>query len=273
MAQQNQSPDVTALNETEGIVLIVDALGVSGLDLEGSKKFLEQREAVLNSMLSTYPEHIEKRVAALKKDKAAGTVFSSNAQTLLEALEKRFPLTKYVFGDTMVFVWKCSYQDAPMAFVQFAFWAGVFVSTALLLRLGLRGSFSFGKMIEHSTENTVLGPAVTDAAGWYDKAEWIGIMGTPKTRILLRDLDRKSPRFNLPELLTEYLVPTKLGPIPSPCVYWPMFGLVWDNKNSPYEALRNFSMPVETTAKYNNTVVFIEKCEEVEKSLKEQKKS
>jgi hypothetical protein len=55
-----------------------------------------------------------------------------------------------------------------------------------------RGSIAIGTFYANEDTNTVMGQAVTDAAAWYDKAEWIGVHATPRASMLIdRWLERR----------------------------------------------------------------------------------
>src|SRR5438093_6617885 len=56
--------------------------------------------------------------------------------------------------------------------------------------------------------NTLMGPALTDAATWYERADWIGIHTTPYATIFLDALLQRE-RYKLEYALVDYQVPFK----------------------------------------------------------------
>ena len=54
--------------------------------------------------------------------------------------------------------------------------------------------------------NTVMGKAVTDAAAWYDKADWVGVTATPHATMLIRSLMEQG-EDDLEHLMVDYPVP------------------------------------------------------------------
>ena len=81
----------------------------------------------------------------------------------------------------------------------------------LSLRRGVlfRGAYSLGEVYHVSeADNTVMGPAVSDAAEWYEKADWIGIHATPDARQTSSDLIHSSTS-DLAHVLVEFPVPMK----------------------------------------------------------------
>lgn len=46
-------------------------------------------------------------------------------------------------------------------------------------RLFVRGAIGWGQFI--SKRNTFIGPVIDDVAAWYEKADWIGVITTPRT--------------------------------------------------------------------------------------------
>lgn len=137
-----------------------------------------------------------------------------------------------------------------------------------------RGSIAVGDFYEDSETNTILGKAVTDAAAWYDKADWIGILATPRTTIhidqLMENQDKKWGH-----LLTRYDIPlTDKSTRSLWAINWPK--VFWVNSLTPCEPdqtqrecflnmLGKFTIPRNTEDKHFNTIAFFD---HVVKSLK-----
>jgi hypothetical protein len=91
----------------------------------------------------------------------------------------------------------------------------------LVHQIFFRGSIAIGTFYVNEETNTVMGQAVTDAAAWYDKADWIGVHATPRTtfltqRLLERDGEEKG------HVLIDYDVPLKTGTkLKAKALNWP----------------------------------------------------
>ena len=71
-----------------------------------------------------------------------------------------------------------------------------------------RSSVSLGTFYVDDDTNTVMGPAVTDAAAWYDSADWVGINATPHATLAIQALIEHE-RGTVGHVLIDYPVPMK----------------------------------------------------------------
>ena len=225
-----------------GIVAILDALGAANYDDKEIKIFLQSRQKVME----------------LLNDKA-------------ERIADRLDFSKvetYTFNDTMLIVLE-SGDDQPTkdeieAFVTLL---RKLLVDSLNKRIMFRGSFAIGSFYADSDSNTILGKAVTDAAAWYDKADWIGILATPRTTIFI-DLLMERDNKGWGHLLMEYKVPLSDGKGERLwTVNWPKG--FWVDSISPCESgekqrgaflrlLSQFSIPRGTESKHFNTISFFD---------------
>jgi hypothetical protein len=84
-----------------------------------------------------------------------------------------------------------------------------------------RGAISIGSFTVNEATNTVMGAAVTDAAAWYDRADWIGIVATPQASLLIQSVVEHEHK-SLNHLFVDYAVPIKEGPaLVLKAVNWP----------------------------------------------------
>ena len=145
-----------SLRRRHGIVVILDALGASSYSDRKIKKFLSARKN-LNQILS------------------------SQAKEFGGSSKIKMPNT-YTFGDTLIIVIELSSKKYIRAHIAVSI---VLMQNYLFhsLEEGIlfRGAFSIGSYIEDSASNTVMGEAISDAASWYEKSEWMGLYSTPKT--------------------------------------------------------------------------------------------
>jgi len=138
---------------------------------------------------------------------------------------------------------------------------------SLKRRIMFRGSFAVGSFYEDSTTNTILGKAVTDAAAWYDKGDWIGILATPRTTVFIDHLKEGHGKGWGP-LLVNYAVPLSGGTsIRLWTVNWPK--VFWVNSITPcrpgekpretfLDLLSRFGIPLGTKAKHFNAISFFD---------------
>lgn len=228
--------------QKNGIVAILDALGAANYDDEEIAEFLKSRQVVMR----------------LLNDKA------ESIATYLSVGQVK----TYTFNDTMLIVLETD-DDRPTADEIQAF---VTVLRKLLVdslkrRIMFRGSFAVGSFYEDSSTNTILGKAVTDAAAWYDKANWIGILATPRTTVFIDSLKERDDR-GLGPLLIDYAVPlsgggdTRLWTVNWPKVFWVNSITPCRPGDKPREAfldlLSRFSIPRGTELKHFNSIAFFD---------------
>ena len=146
---------------TTAFVAILDALGADHYSREQVERFLKSRDAVA--------EGVEKSAEKSLKD------FKLNR------------LGRFVFQDTLILTYETDGDDDFNALLVFGHVLRLFQWQSLLSNILLRGAFSHGEVfkIEEST-NTVMGPVVSDAAAWHQRAEWVGVHATPSTSIFCK---------------------------------------------------------------------------------------
>jgi hypothetical protein len=134
-----------------------------------------------------------------------------------------------------------------------------------------RGACALGEFYEVDDEtNTIMGPVVSDAAAWYDKAEWIGIHLTPRSSMYVEALS-----MDLAHVLVDYAVPLKNGQnLWTKAVNWPkafyVEGLAppstgLKRRVSVLSRLSGHLIPFGVESKYANTVAFFDHVEREQK--------
>jgi hypothetical protein len=131
-----------------------------------------------------------------------------------------------------------------------------------------RGAFAVGEVYRASTEtNTIMGPAVSDAAAWYGLSDWVGLSATPLATIFF---DALIPQLtsDLEHLLVPYSVPLRDGRrLRLRAVNWPkgffVTGLVPEVVGAHGKArlrtlLSQQRIPRGSESKYNNTIEFFD---------------
>jgi hypothetical protein len=235
--------------QKNGIIAILDALGAASYDDAEIQEFLKSRSRVISLMND-------------KAERVALTLDVSRVKT-------------YTFNDTMLIVLEFRSTESCSAEIKaFATILRKVLVDALKRRIMFRGSMAVGQFYEDSATNTILGKAVTDAAAWYDKADWIGILATPRTTIHIDQLI-EAGGSNLDHLLLRYAVPISDGTYRSlwainwPKVFWVNSLTPWKNGQKPRECflqlLGKFQIPRGTENKHFNAVAFFD---HVRKTLK-----
>lgn len=232
------------VNKQHGMIAILDALGAASYsDLE-IQSFLRSRENALR----------------LLDEKIEGVLGEIN----------RNQVDIFTFNDTILIAFKTNSEPPRLKqIVAFFTILRKFLVDSLTHKILFRGSVAIGTFYTDNDSNTVMGQAVTDAAAWYDKAEWIGIHATPKTTIVIqRWLERDSTTKG--HLMLDYDVPlTDDKSIRVKAVNWPKVFFV--NSLTPCTAdeeprekllqlLSEHAVPLGTEKKYFNTIAFFDRA-------------
>ncbi len=229
---------------------MLDVLGVSDYSLEQCIELMKKKDRLVEFLKST-----------------AGFKFVEE--------KSKTKVKYYQFGDSIMISCACGIDSGYLA---------IFMEplTKLMLmgfseKLLLRGAVSIGEYVENVGVNnvTVIDPAVTDAASWYEATDWAGIIATPRTTNVLEwflcTIRNKNIHDSLKafdELLIKYPVPLKTGEEEMWAVNWPSAMILKDNEkfstDDAYEdLLRNIAkielIPKGTEKKYNNTMKFVHK--------------
>lgn len=236
-----------------GIVALIDALGVSSYSIEDSKTFLSKKQLLLN-FIETHKgilnsKHKDKRLTKLNKPNV------------------------FTFGDTIIFLWELEKKDEyHFATVIVADWLRPFIYLGLKRNLYFRGAISIGEYV-HDNKTTVIGPAIADAASWYEQSEWFGIAATPSFNFYLERVEKvidKVDNIDFFKSYVKYPVQCKGGIYNLFSISWPF---EFFNKTStttdeahysfvkylyPNQVNSKFYMPKGTENKYINSKEFFD---------------
>ncbi len=149
---------------TNGVVVLLDALGVSQFDLEECADFLRQRDEIMAEATNNY---LLDQQCKLSKCDVTPTISAT-------------------FGDTLLFAWNFDDDKAagkPVALKFLAMWLAHFISDGIRRQVYYRGAISTGEILVDDSKNTVIGSAVVDASAWYEQADWFGVIATPSFSI------------------------------------------------------------------------------------------
>lgn len=228
-----------------GIVILLDALGAATYSENQIKDFLSSR-ADINGLVSSLSSQFPKNKG------------------------KFYPPVIFTFGDTVIITIELRTKKHIFTHL---FFISILMRRYLFhsMEQGIlfRGSFSIGSYIEDFDSNTVMGEAVTDAAAWYEKSNWMGLSSTPKTKNVLEyyllKLKLEEDSFSY---LHRYDVPMKNGVTHNLYVVsWPSAFFdehllekaeIDDGKHYFYKILKDLPIPLGTEMKYENTKQYFE---------------
>jgi hypothetical protein len=225
----------------EGLIALMDALGAAAYSQTECEQFLESRDLVLDK---------------LSESASAGRIDKER-------------LTVFTFGDTVVIVYRAGPSGVVTLddVVTFCRRLRAFMMHSLQNRIFFRGVLSVGLFysVDNKT-NTVMGPAVSDAAAWYSQGDWIGVSATPHASMFIQSLFERSTK-NHTNILVDYNVPLKSGsPVRVKALNWPRaFYLRGLRPKGPEPAksillslLVQREAPKGTESKYCNAVAFFD---------------
>jgi hypothetical protein len=228
--------------EEEGFIALIDVLGAKNFTTNKSKDFIRQRDEIIEKTKDYYSATIEKII---------------NDKTIV------YPEIA-TFGDTIIFTWNVTSEYKYKTVHLMAIWLNRIMTLGLACNLLFRGALSFGEYIFDSNSNTVLGPAIADAASWYEEADWLGIIATPSCGFLIDTSSgfNKSRNIDIFKWLVKYPVPLKSGKtLLLFALNWP-YDLFIDEKevtaNSLLSHIFETNIPKGTESKYFNSMNFLE---------------
>ncbi len=232
----------TPSKRENGIVAILDALGAASYGDAEIKRFMDSREVVLQ----------------LLNQKAEDVLGDINARMI----------TTFTFNDTILIILRTGAEEPRLKQISDFFTiVRKFLVDSLAHRILFRGSIALGTFYANDETNTVMGQAVTDAAAWYDKADWIGVHATPRaTLVIQRWLEHEDTSKG--NVMLDYDVPLKQSTIVrTKAVNWPKVFFVntltpCDGETEPKEKLLEFltqhQVPWGTESKFYNTIAFFD---------------
>ncbi len=262
MAKNTSKRDDRRIQRSYGAICLMDALG--------SKNILDKDE-----IRSIIKERIDVKwfVDFSKKYK----ILSKNVLTLF-------------FSDTVLFVYPV--HDKKIARIcDFISYICFFFSEALSKDILYRGAISVGEFYMSKgpqiDDAVIVGPAINDAATYYEQSNWVGISLTPSAFYLFHNYVVLHPNE---DFILEYDVPLKnvantTSSLKTYAINWPKEYITGQLKEDekgyidlvPFEEsvkicteqLYNLfgkkPIPLEAMTKYKNTLEFFEYCIEREK--------
>jgi hypothetical protein len=227
-----------------GLVAVVDALGAKLFSQSEADKFLEFRDSIARFNLAVLETHSV-------------------------ALDLRRMRT-FTIGDTIVYVYEPPGDISYAEVERFCHVLRITVSHSINSQFPLRGAFAVGEFYRDG-ETTVLGPAVSDAASWFEAADWIGVIATPRTSLFIQGFLESAPGAEMNHVLVDYPVPMKDKRIERlKAVNWPKAYFVSGLRPAGNGTARGLVMsafakrqiPPGTESKYANAMTFFDAIEE-----------
>lgn len=156
------------MKKKEGIVVIFDFLGTSSLATnEECNEFIKKTKKIIKM--------IEMQKKMWFQPSRGSVIKKNNPQMEIE-----------IFQDTIMLIWPLSTNHPNLMLIMASLICDVFI-LGLKNQILLRGAISYGEIYisEIKGRKIYLGPAIVDAAEWYSKSEWAGVIATPKTSYYL----------------------------------------------------------------------------------------
>jgi hypothetical protein len=224
-----------------GIIVMLDALGASSFDIDQAIEFIKKRDDLLNSL---------------------GDVLRSFYGQVTDAPQSSIA----TFGDTIVISWPTGRENVMRMLPCVAEWLRPAIQWGIAHGILLRGCMSVGEYIEDGA--TVLGPAIADAAKWYEAADWFGVILSPSCQMRLISLIESAKLDPFMKCITfeqwfiQYPVPFKDGIKNFWVISWPYNLWATDDGKTitPLGVLStclwDSPIPRGTESKYENTMAF-----------------
>jgi hypothetical protein len=230
----------------QGLVAILDALGAANYSDAQVRRFINAREEVIG-LLHEAAEDLE---IEGKRGELQGTQLST-----------------FTFGDTLLIAYATEEDVSATILVRFFALIRQFLYASLNNDILFRGAIGIGSFFVNDESNTVMGEAVSDAAAWYEQADWLGAIATPRASLVIEKLmGPGTPKKRW--AILDYEVPLKGGQRKKlKCVNWPKVFLIerFRPANSLDDARARFlelitrrSVPFGTEEKYFNSVKFFD---------------
>ena len=232
------------IRPVRGLVAILDALGTKLLSLPEAVEFVALRDSILQFTARV----IESGLPGLDRTR----------------------LRTFTLNDTIVYVYEAPGEITLAEVEKFCHVLRVAETRSIVEGFPFRGAFAVGEFFVGDAQ-TVLGPAVNDAASWFEAADWIGINATPHATMFIQSLMEKSPDAKLEHVLTNYEVPLKHTAVKESlkAVNWPK-GFYVTGARPPgsgstrglvLSALSARRVPKDTESKYFNAIRFFDTVE------------
>lgn len=185
-------------HENVGLVIFMDALGTKG------------------SWLRADPENVIEAFTNLSNELE---ISERTVKSMWSQEKEKVAIKSFIFSDSIIITLD-SYNYNILRKLYFLI--SQILLTGLNRGMCLRGSVSYGTYFTHRDMNHpfVIGPAVDEAAAWYEAANWFGVYTAPTANFLIDKYDHSDP-VN-PYYFLKYNVPMNDGTVYSSWIInWP----------------------------------------------------
>ena len=185
--------DQNAIQWNNGIVAMLDILGVKDIPEEKAEGFINKLNEFIDGIEFNFPDVQMGSILVPKADEPPETI---------------------VIGDTIIICWQPRKEDINLFLLSFSYIMQSIMVVGLNLGLPIRGAMTIGRYAKslQSKRITVIGPAISDVGMWFERANWIGIIATPRCGLQLEKLELTTKPILLdyfPLYYVEYSVPLK----------------------------------------------------------------
>jgi hypothetical protein len=246
-----------------GVVAMLDVLGGRTSGFDDTERLIGN----LNNFLES--EDLKKNWTRLYNLSSENTNLRVVQDTIIFDMEQKKRADES-FSDPLLIACNAMFLLAATEWLMSAMVVG------LKCGLPLRGAVAIGhySLAQFTTNygqmSAILGPAVSDAASWYEKADWLGLIATPACAHTISYFSewlkegRESPqgarfkdlRWSVDDKFVEYPVPLVDGTAEKLwALSWPD---QWPSRRSFLSALVGLPVPFGTQRKYSNTLNFFD---------------
>lgn len=198
----NTSQTINELSKLVGPIATMDALGTSARSDDEIHSFIRARHSLVAKL----------------KEKIEEVDFSDSPHI-------------FTFGDTLlVSIASSSDERIERDCRSLIVVLRKFLVDSLDAKLFFRGVVSVGNFYRDTESGIIIGPAIDDAASWFEQAQWIGIHATPFNSLLMQSWGWGTQR-DVDHLIFDYNIPMKYGSLNLKSVNWPKCYLI--SRNSP----------------------------------------
>lgn len=147
-----------------GVVVFLDALGVSHFDLTKCRKFIEDRDKIVERL-----KYVSKKWGIQFEEELEKILVNPNIA---------------IFQDSVILWWPEQKENSLHFFFGASHIVTAIINLAIEEGIFLRGAISVGEYIYRESPGnvTMIGPAVADAYHYHDIAVWVGVIQTPTFR-------------------------------------------------------------------------------------------
>lgn len=171
------------LEQKYGFLCIVDALGIKNTDKDGIIKFIKDLQTVAGTLENT-------------KKKISDRILDPNVSYIEPQI--------YTFQDTVIIFLEMDDRSNLGRYLEYFLWLiNLFMASSFANNIAFRGAMTYGEFYVYDGKH-YLGDAVYDAASWYEEANLIAVMTTPKMTLFLKDQIKKSTKIEIISEKTEF---------------------------------------------------------------------